>query len=467
MRVRSRIAFALFLLAVPGLLLAQQGWVVDPTGTEVSTDERVRIFANALPQFTLDATNEARIQLKIGGADKFLVLHDGTSGLVGTQTGGGDLRLFSNGNARTIISALGNFTTSTVNNGYMLSGETLGARLFSLDGRSGGFGRAALVAANGGTMPYTVKNDPLGRQYGLAGIVGSAAEMSGGGSHTVGVYGYTLFNVGGTNTHSLNIQSAGLFISELGSNVTDFRAPQYGVYGRADARSATGTVAASQTGIVGEAFGRAVDTAVGAYVTASGGAVNRGLQVSGIAAAANNYSIYSDAPAKSYFAGNVGIGVTAPSANLHVAGDVVVDGNIAAKYQDVAEWVAASDDLAPGTVVVLDPNLPNHVTASTRPYDTAVAGVVSAQPGIILGERGQSKEQIATTGRVRVRVDATSSPIRIGDLLVSSHRPGTAMKSQPLDLGGVDIHRPGTVIGKALEPLDDGVGDILVLLSLQ
>jgi hypothetical protein len=42
-----------------------------------------------------------------------------------------------------------------------------------------------------------------------------------------------------------------------------------------------------------------------------------------------------------------------------------------------------------------------------------------------------------------------------------------AMKSQPLDLGGVGIHRPGTVVGKALEPLVAGEGEILVLLSLQ
>jgi hypothetical protein len=41
------------------------------------------------------------------------------------------------------------------------------------------------------------------------------------------------------------------------------------------------------------------------------------------------------------------------------------------------------------------------------------------------------------------------------------------MKSEPLDLGGVKIHRPGTLIGKALEPLAKGQGEILVLLSLQ
>jgi hypothetical protein len=42
-----------------------------------------------------------------------------------------------------------------------------------------------------------------------------------------------------------------------------------------------------------------------------------------------------------------------------------------------------------------------------------------------------------------------------------------AMKSLAVKLGGVEFHRPGTLIGKALEPLESGVGEILVLLSLQ
>jgi hypothetical protein len=41
------------------------------------------------------------------------------------------------------------------------------------------------------------------------------------------------------------------------------------------------------------------------------------------------------------------------------------------------------------------------------------------------------------------------------------------MKSIPIDLNGIAIHRPGTIIGKALEPLANGQGEILVLLSLQ
>jgi hypothetical protein len=192
----------------------------------------------------------------------------------------------------------------------------------------------------------------------------------------------------------------------------------------------------------------------------------------------NNFRLYSYGTSSDVLtvlksSGNVGIGKS-PDTNykLDVAGNInatqTITGNsIVAKYQDVAEWVPASEQLSAGTVVVLDSTKSNQVTSSTTGYDTRVAGVVSEQPGISLGEKSEGRVLVATTGRVRVKVDATKSPIHIGDLLVTSDTPGVAMKSEPVNLGGVQFHRPGTLIGKALEPLEKRKGEILVLLSLQ
>lgn len=166
-------------------------------------------------------------------------------------------------------------------------------------------------------------------------------------------------------------------------------------------------------------------------------------------------------------AGNVGIGTVAPTAQLHVTGNAVIDGNIAAKYQDIAEWVDSDTPIEPGSVVIVDPKRNNAVMPGNRAYDARVIGAVSPQPGLILGERGPNKVMVAQSGRVRVKVDASNGPIRIGDLLVTSPRKGYAMRSRPVKIGDVYMHRPGTVLGKALEPLAKGSGDILVLLTLQ
>ncbi len=191
------------------------------------------------------------------------------------------------------------------------------------------------------------------------------------------------------------------------------------------------------------------------------------LQVQVPATAHHSFYVGTSEKVRIDGSGNVGIGTSAPSAKLDVNGNINVSGTVFANYRDVAEWVPAAESMPAGTVVVISGDATDTVKASMRAYDTGVAGVVSPSPGLLLGVAGPSKARIATTGRVKVRVDATKHPIAMGDLLVTSDHPGLAMKSEPLDLGGVKIHRPGTLIGKALEPLASGEGEILVLLSLQ
>jgi hypothetical protein len=232
-------------------------------------------------------------------------------------------------------------------------------------------------------------------------------------------------------------------------------------------------VGAGAAGTISNEFGVHVFS-----IAATGSTVSNGYGVFvADVAASNDYAFYqSGANDSNYFAGNMIIGGTAgavPAGNaLYVTGDAnfvgtVTGTNIRANYQDVAEWVPATTPLTPGTVVILNRARDNEVMASTTAYDTAVAGVVSAQPGLSLGVEGAGKEQIATTGRVRVRVDARTAPVHVGDLLVTSDMPGMAMRSEPLTISGRSFHQPGTIIGKALQPLPGGVGEILVLLSMQ
>ena len=73
-------------------------------------------------------------------------------------------------------------------------------------------------------------------------------------------------------------------------------------------------------------------------------------------------------------------------------------------------------------------------------------------------------------GMAKVKVDATISPVTVGDLLSVSTTTGHAMKAQPLAIEGEEAAGGfliGTVIGKALEPLNEGQGIVWVLVDLE
>ena len=145
-----------------------------------------------------------------------------------------------------------------------------------------------------------------------------------------------------------------------------------------------------------------------------------------------------------------------------------------------------------GDLLVIDPDSP-YLVLSAEPNDTKVIGVVGptvdVKDGelmvIVLGYHGAkpneeqqlpgrpgdevagAAEEAPTRSVARVKVDASYGAIKRGDLLTTSPNPGHAMRAEPVDVGGVEIYRPGTIIGKALESLDAGQGLIEVFVALQ
>jgi hypothetical protein len=106
-----------------------------------------------------------------------------------------------------------------------------------------------------------------------------------------------------------------------------------------------------------------------------------------------------------------------------------------------------------GDLLVLDPLEPGKLRKSASPSDLNVAAI--AQDASVERD-GVLEVAVATSTYALVKVDAQYGAIRPGDLLVSSETPGRAMVARaPV---------PGTVIGKALQPLDSGTGLIRVLL---
>lgn len=111
-----------------------------------------------------------------------------------------------------------------------------------------------------------------------------------------------------------------------------------------------------------------------------------------------------------------------------------------------------------GDVLALDPDRPGRVKPCAVMADPAVVGV-AVGTGENIGMESGLHAAVATSGIVTVKVDAGFGAIRPGDLLVASPTPGHAMRA-------IEI-APGTLLGKALEPLDIGTGTIRALVTLR
>jgi hypothetical protein len=443
--------------------------------------ERMRIdnagkvgIGTATPSAMLDVSGQVRSSS--GG----FVFPDGTTQATasfGTVTGvnaGAGLAGGGSGGSVTLNVAAGTGITSgaggvSVNYGSTAGTAVQGNTTLTVNSGTGMSGGGTATLGSGGTL--TLTNSDRGSSQNIfknvANVAGATQFSAGSNNDSIifeGTGGTTVSFNAAAKKVTINSSAASSGWTDAGSSVN---------LTSTTARVGIGTTAPLQKIQVGG------NTAT---ATTTPDAISLGATYSSVAGANPKLRLYDDNAGSVY-----GMGISASQLDFMIptgaryvwnfsgaekmrldeSGNLTVSGNVAAKYQDVAEWVPSSQKLLPGTVVVLDSTKTNQVLASDSAYDTKVAGVVSAQPGIQLGEPGEGKVLVATTGRVKVKVDATNAPIHVGDLLVTGEKEGFAIKSEPILIGGRKIHAPGTIIGKALEPLESGAGEILVLLSLQ
>jgi len=123
-------------------------------------------------------------------------------------------------------------------------------------------------------------------------------------------------------------------------------------------------------------------------------------------------------------------------------------------------------DYEPGDVLLISTTTDRTVVRSTEAYSSLVAGVYATKPGVLLTDIPADgdltgKVPMGVVGVIPTKVCDEGGPIKRGDLLVTSSRPGYAMRA---DLNKL---KPGQAIGKAVQPFAGNTGKINVLVNVK
>lgn len=317
------------------------------------------------------------------------------------------------------------------------------------------------VTAEGGLgVSQYINNDLVGKY----GVYGSS-------DNHVGVYGVSLNGTG--------VQGAG----NVGVSGLSNTGPA--IWGNSTATVATangGGVGVYGSGLIG-VYGRGGPN--GAGIMGAGSGVGVFAQTTAI----DNYAgSFSNSHGKDYPAiyttGYINAdGDIRTSGNMGVSGSIVARGVISAKEYvtpnaDIAEWVKVTDNtISAGDVLVIDPEENESLKKCDQANSTLVSGIVSTNPGFVgsyyikdrkekinLTNEEMEKagyRKLSLVGRVPCNVCDENGPIERGDLLTTSSIPGFAMKVTD------KMKAMGAIVGKALEPLKSGKGQIIVLVTLQ
>ncbi len=290
--------------------------------------------------------------------------------------------------------------------------------------------------------------------YGVFGSAYASQERA----QTYGVYSFGNAGQSYSNSPVYGVYAQGYF---YGSTPTQIKSPIYGVYARSDVYNAT-QVNSSIYGVSGEVSVTATEIKYPVY----------GVYGSAYASQANSraYGVYA--------AANNGV-------PLYVAGKAIITGGVSSGHITDRFINRSGQRLRTGDVVKLkgtpiarfqgeNNNVPiPEVTLADQENDNKVIGIVDSEaipgpevPDTRIGaddptfiEDGGDLYVVILGAYAHCKVDATEAPIEVGDLLTSSNNPGHAKKATDPKLG--------SIIGKALEPLEQGTGYIAVFVNIQ
>lgn len=129
-----------------------------------------------------------------------------------------------------------------------------------------------------------------------------------------------------------------------------------------------------------------------------------------------------------------------------------------AQTYTAGQAVAISTDepnIPSGSVIINDNGT---YTLSKKSYDTLLFGVTNDFPSTYIDDgTAENKHLIVTHGETFMRVTNANGPIREGDFLTSSERPGIAQKAT----------ETGQIIGTALDSFDQEDGAILAFVEIR
>ncbi|HTS37470.1 MAG TPA: hypothetical protein VMH04_17470 [Candidatus Solibacter sp.] len=297
------------------------------------------------------------------------------------------------------------------------------------------------------------------------GVAAMVNNQSGGFNAALGVYSLEFNSTGGENT-AVGMESGEGNVTGSNNTFLGFNSStSVDPISNATAIGANSVVSASNAMILGGTGSSSVTVGIGTAAPYNDYALDvetihsNGIINGGVVVNANGGNLY------------LGMTNTVHKFRVDLNGAVYADGGLFASGADFAESVAvrgSRSSYEPGDVLEIDSTADRHITLSHEPYATLVAGIYSTKPGLLASPHHMDDSAVTTRevplavmGIVPCKVTTENGPIQRGDLLVTSSRPGYAMK-------GTERSRMlGAVVGKAMEPLAKGTGTIEMLVTLQ